>query len=318
MNFEDTEKDWQYDLSDLSPDNTLGLYMKEAARVPLLTKTQEQNLAMQMERGQEAAEKLANESVSEAEEKSLKAKVAKGQKARRHLIKANTRLVMNIVKRYSGRGVPLPDLIQGGNVALMRAVDKFDYRRGYKFSTYATWWIRQGVTRTLANQRRTIRIPLYINDQIASLRALSSQLEKAWGRKPTAAELAQELEIDTDRARFLLQTGNPSMSLDMPVGKEEDARLEDFVENPEATNPPDEAAKTLLQEKIQDLLLTLSPREAQILRYRFGLYGGRPHTLQEVGEKFNLTRERIRQLERMALRKLRHPARAREIKEYWV
>jgi len=310
-------KEWQYDLRELDPDNILALYMREMARVPLLTKAEERQLAMRMEKGKEAKQQLQNESLEPEQIRKLEAIVQDGEKARKHLIKANTRLVVSVVKRYSGRGVPTSDLVQGGNVALMRAVEKFDYRRGYKFSTYATWWIRQGVTRTLANQQRTIRVPIHMHDRIAALRAISNELEKEWGRKPTIQELAEELEITPAKVRFMLRAGRNSLSLEKPVGKEKDAELGDFLEDTESAKPSDEAARQLLREKVEEVLLSLTPREARILRDRFGLRGGRPHTLEEVGNKFGLTRERIRQLEKMALRKLRHPSRARKLRAYW-
>jgi len=306
-----------YDISELDPDNIVGLYMKEMVREPLLTYAQEQQLGKQIARGDQAARKLREDNNAPATIAILKAEVQQEKKARNQLVRANTRLVISVAKRYLYHGVPMLDLIQGGNMALMRAAEKFDYKRGYRFSTYATWWIRQGVTRTLANQKRAIRVPLHMNDRINNLRVLAAELEKAWARKPTEEELAQELEIEPKTVRFMLQAGKSSLSLDAPIKGENDARFGDFVENSDAVNPSQEADQQLLKEKIEDLLLTLTPREARILRDRFGLYDHRPHTLGEIGEKFGLTRERIRQLERQALRKLRHPSRSGELRAYW-
>lgn len=310
-------KDGLYDISQLDPDNIVGLYMKEMVHEPLLTYAEEQQLGQLTACGRRAAKKLREANNDPATIAMLKAEVQQGEMARNQLVKANTRLVMSVVKRYLHHGVPMLDLIQGGNLALMRAAQKFDYKRGYRFSTYATWWIRQGVTRTLSNQKRAIRVPLHMNDRINNLRALAAQLEKAWARKPTVEELAQELEIEPKTVRFVLQAGKSSLSLDTPIKGESDTRFGDFVENPDAVNPAQEADQQLLKEKIEDLLLTLTPREARILRDRFGLYDRRPHTLGEIGEKFGLTRERIRQLERQALRKLRHPSRSGELRAYW-
>ena len=306
-----------YDISELDPDNIVGLYMKEMVREPLLTYAQEQQLGKQIARGRRAARKLREDNNDPATIAILKAEVQQEEKARNQLVKANTRLVVGVAKRYLRHGVPMLDLIQGGNMALIRAAEKFDYSRGYRFSTYATWWIRQGVTRTLSNQKRAIRVPLHMNDRINNLRALAAELEKAWARKPTVEELAQELEIEPKAVRFMLRVGKSSLSLEAPIKGENDTRFGDFVENTDAVNPAQEADQQLLKEKIEDLLLTLTPREARILRDRFGLYDRRPHTLGEIGEKFGLTRERIRQLERQALRKLRYPSRSGELRAYW-
>ena len=305
------------DISEISPDNIVGIYMKEMGRKPLLTYEEEQRLGKQIARGRRAAEKLKREDNDPALIDVLKAEVQQGQKARNQLVKANTRLVISVVKRYLRHGVPMLDLIQGGNLALIRAAEKFDYTRGYRFSTYATWWIRQGVTRTLANQKRAIRVPIHINDRIINLRRLAAELEKERARKPTVEELAEELEINPKTVQLMLEADKSSLSLDKPIKGESEARLGDFLENTGALNPSQEADQQMLKEKIEDLLLTLTPREARILRDRFGLYDRRPHTLEEVGQKFGLTRERIRQIERRALRKLRHPSRARKVKAYW-
>lgn len=306
-----------YDLDEIKADDIIELYKREAAQVPLLTQKEEQQLAVQMEQGQIAAEKLSESSINTDEAAALKEQVKEGEQARNHLVKANARLVMSIVKRYLGYGVPFPDLIQTGNLALMKAVKKFDYKRGYKFSTYASWWIRQGASRAIADQGRTIRLPIHFNERVVSLRTLAAELEKAWGREPTIKELAEELGIEPEEVRFMLRVSQSTLSLEMPMGPEEDTTLESFLEDTDAPTPPNEAAQRLLGEDIETVLMTLTSREERILRYRFGLHDGQSHTLEEVGQKFDLTRERIRQLERQALNKLRSSKRAQRLKAYW-
>lgn len=307
-----------FDLSAIAADDTISLYLKEMARVPLLTTMEETTLARSLEQGRKAELELrkmkSGADLDRIDE--LKSIVRAGNRSRDHLIKANTRLVVSIAKKYMGQGVPFSDLIQEGNLGLMKAVEKFDYHRGYKFSTYATWWIRQAITRALADQGRTIRVPVHMSDRIRKLHQVSRRLEQEWGRKPTPEELAVELELEPSKVRWMLRVSRHPVSLERPVGEEEDSELGNFIEDEDAPTPPDAAYHHLLQEKLEDVLSTLTPREARILRLRFGLQNGRSYTLEEVGKKFGLTRERIRQIEGQALRKLRHPRRSRQLRDY--
>ncbi|MFQ5575514.1 MAG: RNA polymerase sigma factor RpoD [Anaerolineae bacterium] len=305
-----------FDLSAIAADDTISLYLKEMARVPLLTTDQETALAQQLEKGRKAEVTLRKTPYNSDKADALRIEIKKGDKSRDHLIKANTRLVVSIAKKYMGQGVPFSDLIQEGNLGLMKAVEKFDYHRGYKFSTYATWWIRQAITRALADQGRTIRVPVHMSDRIRKLHQVARQLEQAWGRKPTPEELAEEMELEASKVRWMLRVSRHPVSLERPVGEEEDSELGNFIEDEDAPTPPDSAYHHLLQEKLEDVLSTLTPREARILRLRFGLQNGRSYTLEEVGKKFGLTRERIRQIEGQALRKLRHPRRSRQLRDY--
>ncbi|MGQ9503138.1 MAG: RNA polymerase sigma factor RpoD [Anaerolineae bacterium] len=305
-----------FDLDGIAADDTISLYLKEMARVPLLTPEEETTLARRLERGRRAQRLLAKGGYTEEEAARLRREVAQGQQARDHLIRANTRLVVSIAKKYMGQGVPFSDLIQEGNLGLMKAVEKFDYRRGYKFSTYATWWIRQAITRALADQGRTIRVPVHMSDRLRKLHQVSRQLEQIWGRKPTPEELAAEMEIEPAKVRWMLRVSRHPVSLERPVGEEEDSELGNFIEDVDAPTPPEVAYHHMLQEKLEEVLATLTPREARILRLRFGLQNGRSYTLEEVGKKFGLTRERIRQIEGQALRKLRHPRRSRQLRDY--
>jgi len=305
-----------FDLSAIAADDTISLYLKEMARVPLLTSNEETILAKSLEKGRKAEKTLKKMPRNSNKADALQQDIRDGNRSREHLIKANTRLVVSIAKKYMGQGVPFSDLIQEGNLGLMKAVEKFDYRRGYKFSTYATWWIRQAITRALADQGRTIRVPVHMSDRIRKLHQISRQLEQAWGRKPTPEELAQEMELEPSKVRWMLRVSRHPVSLERPVGEEEDSELGNFIEDEDAPTPPDAAYHHLLQEKLEDVLSTLTPREARILRLRFGLQNGRSYTLEEVGKKFGLTRERIRQIEGQALRKLRHPRRSRQLKDY--
>lgn len=305
-----------FDLDGIAADDTISLYLKEMARVPLLTPEEETTLAKRLERGRRAERLLAKGGYTEEEAARLRREVVQGQQARDHLIRANTRLVVSIAKKYMGQGVPFSDLIQEGNLGLMKAVEKFDYRRGYKFSTYATWWIRQAITRALADQGRTIRVPVHMSDRLRKLHQVSRQLEQMWGRKPTPEELAAELELEPAKVRWMLRVSRHPVSLERPVGEEEDSELGNFIEDVDAPTPPEVAYHHMLQEKIEEVLATLTPREARILRLRFGLQNGRSYTLEEVGKKFGLTRERIRQIEGQALRKLRHPRRSRQLRDY--
>lgn len=319
--FED-ELDLEDDLDDddlswmgLPSTDTVGLYLKEMSRVPLLNTEEEVALAMRLEAGEDAAKKLKRNPTGgkSAEWKFL---VEDGLQAREHLIKANTRLVVSIAKKYMCRGVPFLDLIQEGNLGLMKAVEKFDFRRGFRFSTYATWWIRQTITRAIADQGRTIRVPVHMSDRIRRLYRVARQMEQELGRKPTTEEIAQEMEIEPRKIQWMLRVSWQPLSLEHPVGEDEDSELGNFIENDMVATPAEVTHENLLREKIEEILATLTPREARILRLRFGLQNGRAYTLEEVGQKFGLTRERIRQIEGRALRRLRHPRRSRQLRDY--
>lgn len=304
-------------LSEIASDDTISLYLKEMARVPLLTAEEEVSLARQYEQGRNAQAKLdAGEDISLEEEDYLYILVERGEGARAHLIQANTRLVVSIAKRYLGQGVPFLDLIQEGNLGLIKAVQKFDYRRGHRFSTYATWWIRQAITRALADQGRVIRLPVHLSDRIRKVYQIAQQLEQDWGRQPTPEEIAQELALPPQKVQWMLRVSQRPLSLEKPVGEEEDSELGSFIPDDDAPTPSDTAYHRLLQDKLEDILTTLTPREARILRLRFGLHDGRSYTLEEVGQKFGLTRERIRQIEHEALDRLRHPSRSRQLRDY--
>jgi RNA polymerase primary sigma factor len=305
-----------FDLSGISSDDTVGLYLKEMARVPLLSLEEEVDLAMKLNEATEAKRELRNDGHDPETRQHLEDVIETGREAREHLIKANTRLVVSIAKKYMGRGVPFLDLIQEGNLGLMKAVEKFDYTRGYRFSTYATWWIRQTITRAIADQGRTIRVPVHMSDRIRRLYKTARQLEQEHGRKPTPEEIAQEMELDARKVRWMLKVSWRPLSLERPVGEEEDSELGSFIEDESTPTPTQSAYQNLLREKVEEVLSTLTPREARILRLRFGLQNGRSYTLEEVGQKFGLTRERIRQIEGKALRRLRHPRRSRQLRDY--
>ncbi len=311
-------EDEEFDLSTISTDDTVGLYLKEMARVPLLTTEQEIDLAKRLERGLNAQIKLdkLNGTGGYKKRAELLGHIEDGRVAREHLIKANTRLVVSIAKKYIGRGVPFLDLIQEGNLGLMKAVEKFDYRRGFRFSTYATWWIRQTITRAIADQGRTIRVPVHMSDRIRRLYKVARDLEQTNGRKATPEEIAEELKIEPRKVQWMLKVSWRPLSLERPVGEEEDAELGSFIEDDTTPTPTQSAYQNLLKEKVEEVLATLTPREARILRLRFGLQNGRSYTLEEVGQKFGLTRERIRQIEGKALRRLRHPRRSRQLRDY--
>ncbi len=310
------EEATEFDLSGISSDDTVGLYLKEMARVPLLTIEEEVRLAKALESGNHAALTLGTNGYDARQRLELERIIEDGRAAREHLITANTRLVVSIAKKYMGRGVPFLDLIQEGNLGLMKAVEKFDYRRGYRFSTYATWWIRQTITRAIADQGRTIRVPVHMSDSIRRLYKTARKLEQERGRKPTPEEIADELDIEPRKVRWMLKVSWQPLSLERPVGEEEDSELGNFIEDESSPTPPQTAYQNLLREKVEEVLATLTPREARILRLRFGLHNGRSYTLEEVGQKFGLTRERIRQIEGKALRRLRHPRRSRQLREY--
>jgi len=306
-----------FDLSNVPIDDSVGLYFREMGQQQLLTAEEEVQLAMEIEAGRAAEEALQGEySLTDDELDELQRLKEVGDAARAHLIRANTRLVVSIAKKYRGRGLQFLDLIQEGNVGLMKAVEKYDYRRGNRFSTYATWWIRQAVTRALANHGRTIRIPAHLGGRISKLYQVAQELEQEYGRQPTAEEIAENMELPAERVRWMLRTSRQPVHLERPVGDESDAELGDFIEDIEAPPPAEMVANKMLTEELGDILDQLTPREARILRLRYGLQDGESRTLKEVGEMFGLSRERIRQLEKEALRKLRHPNFAGHLRQY--
>lgn len=305
-------------LETISSDDTIGLYLKEMSRVPLLSVDEEMSIAKRIELGRQCKSELASEAdTSKARYQELFTAVDDGIQAREHLIKANTRLVVSVAKRYMGRGVPFLDLIQEGNLGLMKAVEKFDYHRGFRFSTYATWWIRQTITRSIADQGRTIRVPVHMVDRIRQLYKVTHEMEQELGRVPTTEELAQRLEVPISKVEWMMRVSWLPLSLESPINDdEEDSELGQFVEDQLTPTPIESTYSKLLREKIEEVLDTLPPREARILRLRFGLENGHNYTLEEVGNKFGLTRERIRQIESKALRRLRHPRRSRQLRDY--
>jgi RNA polymerase primary sigma factor len=306
------------DLAGISVDDGIGLYLREMTRVPLLTNEEEIHLAKTIERSRAAHIKLNTHSqrVAPRERHQIEKAIEEGRLAREHLIKANTRLVVSIAKKYMGRGVPFLDLIQEGNLGLMKSVEKFNYKLGFRFSTYATWWIRQTITRAIADQSRTIRVPVHMNDRIRRLYKATRELEQALGRAPSPAEVAQELGVDSEQVEWMLKVSWRPLSLEQPIGEEEDNEFGSFVEDENTPSPAQTVYEELLKDKIESVLSTLTPREQRILRLRFGLVNGKCYTLEEVGQKFGLTRERIRQIEARALRRLRHPRRSRHLKDY--
>lgn len=306
-----------FDLSNVPIDDSVGLYFREMGQQQLLSAEEEVRLAMEIESGRAASKKMNGEPTISLDERDQLVCIEEiGEAARAHLIRANTRLVVSIAKKYRGRGLQFLDLIQEGNVGLMKAVEKYDYRRGNRFSTYATWWIRQAVTRALANHGRTIRIPAHLGGRISKLYQVAQELEQEYGRQPTAEEIAEYMELPADRVRWMLRTSRQPVHLERPVGDESDAELGDFIEDIDAPPPAETVAQMMLTEEIGDILDQLTPREARILRLRYGLQDGESRTLKEVGEMFGLSRERIRQLEKEALRKLRHPNFAGHLRQY--
>jgi RNA polymerase primary sigma factor len=305
-------------VSDPSIDDSVGMYLKEMSRVPLLKADEEFEIAIRIEDGRSAKNELLRNSGRKRtlQRQRLEALVQDGIKAREHIIKANTRLVVSIAKHYMGRGVHFLDLIQEGNLGLMKAVEKYDVHRGFRFSTYATWWIRQTITRAIADQARTIRVPVHMSDRIRKTYKATHDLEQRLGRVPRPEELSVELGLDLQKVLWILQVSWLPLSLESPVGDDEDSELGMFIEDELTPTPMQSVYQSMLREKIDEVLGTLTPREARILRLRFGLDTGVPYTLEQVGEKFGLTRERIRQIEGKALRRLRHPRRARQLKDY--
>jgi RNA polymerase primary sigma factor len=299
-------------------DDTVGMYLKEMSRVPLLTVDEELDLAVRIENARKAREeKIRLTGRQNATRRSnLDAIIEDGLRARDHLIKANTRLVVSIAKRFMGRGVAFLDLIQEGNLGLMKAVEKYDYTRGFRFSTYATWWVRQTISRAISDQGRTIRVPVHMIDRIRQLYRANHDLEQKLGRQPTIEELAEKVDLPLQRVQWIMKVSWQPLSLESPVGDDEESELGHFIEDEVSLTPMQNAYQSLLKEKLEEILSTLTPREARVLRLRFGLDDGTIYTLEEVGKKFGLTRERIRQIEGRALRQLRHPTRARQLKDY--
>lgn len=299
-------------------DDHVKMYLKEIGKVNLLTPEEELSLAKRMADGETAKEQLEEigEEIDEDTKKQIDLLIANGEKAKKSLAEANLRLVVSIAKRYVGRGMLFLDLIQEGNLGLIKAVDKFDYTKGYKFSTYATWWIRQAITRAIADQARTIRIPVHMVETINKLVRVSRQLVQELGREPTPEELAKELNMPVDKVREISKISQEPVSLETPIGEEEDSHLGDFIPDEDAPAPSEAASFVLLKEQLGAVLETLSEREAKVLRLRFGLDDGRARTLEEVGKEFDVTRERIRQIEAKALRKLRHPSRSKKLKDF--
>lgn len=299
-------------------DDHVKMYLKEIGKVNLLTPEEELSLAKRMADGETAKEQLEEigEEIDEGSKKQIDLLIADGEKAKKSLAEANLRLVVSIAKRYVGRGMLFLDLIQEGNLGLIKAVDKFDYTKGYKFSTYATWWIRQAITRAIADQARTIRIPVHMVETINKLVRVSRQLVQELGREPTPEELAKELNMPVDKVREISKISQEPVSLETPIGEEEDSHLGDFIPDEDAPAPSEAASFVLLKEQLGAVLETLSEREAKVLRLRFGLDDGRARTLEEVGKEFDVTRERIRQIEAKALRKLRHPSRSKKLKDF--
>lgn len=313
----------------INVEDPVRMYLKEIGKVPLLSAEEEIDLAQTMENGNVAVEKIQilkeriEDSDDEQEKEEIRGEIKelqlaadRGSDAKKRLAEANLRLVVSIAKRYVGRGMLFLDLIQEGNLGLIKAVEKFDYRKGYKFSTYATWWIRQAITRAIADQARTIRIPVHMVETINKLIRVSRQLLQELGREPSPEEIAEEMNMPVDRVREIHKISQEPVSLETPIGEEEDSHLGDFIKDDNVPVPADAAAFTLLKEQLEEVLGTLTEREQKVLTLRFGLEDGRARTLEEVGKEFNVTRERIRQIEAKALRKLRHPSRSRKLKDY--
>jgi len=304
------------DPSLISPDDTVSLYMREVGQVPLLSTEEEQEITRRIEQGRLARQALSKNGHGPDERRLLQRQIAHGEKAKKQLIAANTRLVISMAKKYLGQGVPFLDLIQEGNLGLMRAVEKFDRHRGYKFSTYATWWIRQAVTRAIADQGRTIRVPVHINDRIRKMYRIAQRLEQEKGRRPDPEDIAAEMGLPVGKIRWMMRVSRRPLSLQRRVGEDKETELGAFIEDDRLPHPTEVAANSLTREDLERMMTALTAREARILKLRYGLGGGERHTLKEVGEKFGLTRERIRQIEHEALEKLRRPHRRRLLKDY--
>ena len=310
------EESTGFDLTAVESDDPMTLYLREIGRYSLLTADDEVTLAKQRERGESALKQLEQGVDNPDTRDQLRQEAERGKQARDRLIQGNFRLVISIAKQYQGYGVPFLDLIQEGNLGLMRAIDKFDFRRGFKLSTYATWWIRQAVGRAVADYGRNIRLPVHMNERLRRLYRLSQRLEQELGRKPSTEELAEEMNIPAGKIQAMLGLSQDTLSLEMPVGEEQESELGQFIEDEISPAPDDRASHELLHEDVEEALETLSPRESRILRLRFGLHDGHSYTLEEVGRKFGLTRERVRQIEKHALRRLRHASRSRKLRGY--
>jgi RNA polymerase primary sigma factor len=304
----------------IGPDDNIAIYLREMGKVPLLLNDEEMDIAYRIARGERAQEQLILHSSKSNWNNADKAKyfewVEDGKTARDHLIKANTRLVISIAKKHMARGVPFLDLIQEGNLGLIKAVEKYDYKLGFRFSTYATWWIRQTISRAIADQSRTIRVPVHMNDRIRRLYRVIHELEQNLGHKPSSNELAKTLNLGIDEVDWMLKVSLQPVSLDQPVNEDEESEFGIFVEDDSSPTPAQQVTQKLLREKVEEALATLTPREQRILRLRYGLVNGRAHTLEEVGQKFGLTRERIRQIERQALGRLRQPNNTWQLRDY--
>jgi RNA polymerase primary sigma factor len=312
---DDEEEEESRGRKGVTVEDAVSLYLKEISQTPLLTAEEERDLAARVERGRDASAELKDGHDEDQHARLLEA-IREGELARQKIIEANFRLVVSIAKHYTGRGVAFLDLIQEGNIGLIRAVEKFDYRRGYKFSTYATWWIRQAITRAIADQARTIRVPVHMCERINRVTRASRAIAQREGRDATVEELAEELNTDAEKVEHILRVAQHPLSLEMPVGDENDGHLEDFIEDDGTTPPLETATEHLLRDEIASVLSSLSPREGRVIQLRFGLKDGQAHTLDEVGRKFGVTRERIRQIEAKALRRLRHPRHTRRLRDF--
>jgi len=324
-NFEDNPNDLSLDLGNTANDedeyltqDSLSIYFKDMSKVPLLNKEEEIEIAKKIKAGEEASQRMqADLEISDEKLKYYEAKIQDAQNARDHLIRANTRLVISVAKKYSRHGIALTDLIQEGNLGLMKAVSKFDHTKGFRFSTYATWWIRQSITRSIADNSRTIRLPVHMSDRIRNIYKKNHELEQSLGRKPSTEELAEATGLTVKKLQWSIKVSWIPLSLESPVGDEEDSELGAFIEDQQTPSPIQAVYDNLLKEKLAEILSTLPPREMKVIKMRFGLLDGKTYTLEEVGNKFGLTRERIRQIEAIALRHLRHPKRTAELKEFY-
>ncbi len=303
-------------IDNILADDSLSLYLQEMGRVPLLSREEEVELASLMERGLEAQTRVDAGERDLERLAELETQIRQGQEARRHLIEANTRLVVSVAKRYRGYGLQFLDLIQAGNIGLIKAADKFDYHRGNRFSTYATWWIRQAVTRSLTQHGRGIRIPIHMSDFLRKVDKVSQSMEQRLGRRPTTEELADEVNEDPQKLRKMLRQSQTPVSLNKEVGDEDTSELEQFIEDDTTPTPDESTEERMLHDQLRQLLTTLEPREAWILRMRFGLHGSREHTLKELGQKLGISKERVRQIQGQALRKLRHPYHRRQLQDF--
>ncbi|MGC9520330.1 MAG: sigma-70 family RNA polymerase sigma factor [Anaerolineae bacterium] len=314
--YADEEEEELVDIDSISSSDSLSLYLQAMGQVPLLSREEEIDLAKTMERGREAQRKLTTGDYEPDEIDALEERIREGEEARSHLTEANTRLVVSVAKKYRGYGLPFLDLIQAGNVGLIKAVDKFDYRRGNRFSTYATWWIRQAVTRSLTQHGRGIRIPIHMSDYLRKLDKVSQNMEQKLGRRPTYEELAEEVNEDPHKLRRMLRQSQRPVSLNKEVGDEDTSELEQFIEDENVPAPDETAEQRMMRDQLEQLLTTLEPREAWILKMRFGLHGSRTHTLKELGQKLGISKERVRQIQGQALRKLRHPYHRRQLQDF--